>query len=214
MFTRLSDAIVAGELAENEPLNDHQLAAAFGVSRTPVREALQRLQQLGLVDATPQVGTKVAPVDDDLIVQILEFSGIQSSMVVAMAVPRLSESDRIHAIDLVQALIDAPDPATSFQAGRDFVKFMTDRCGNVMLQRAIADMRFIVLRSIRHIRPILGADPERIACYRRMQDAIRDGDGERAAAAFREQHRLPLRIVERATPDEHDPHEKRPASPR
>lgn len=192
VFKHLSEAIASGELRENEPLHDADIAAAFGVSRTPVREALLRLQRMGLVEAIPHVGTKVAAVDDELVRQTLEFSGLQASMIVAAAVPKLSTADRAHACELVQALIDASDPGVFFRAGREFVGFLTERCENVLLQQAIVDTRIVVLRNLRHITPVLGAAQERAAGYRRLQDAVRRGDGEEAAAAFRAQHRLPL----------------------
>jgi DNA-binding GntR family transcriptional regulator len=60
---RLRAAIVDGTLAPGEVLRDQELAAWLGVSRTPVREALLRLQQAGLVTATPGRSTRVTSLD-------------------------------------------------------------------------------------------------------------------------------------------------------
>ena len=54
-------AIVSGELPGGQPLRDHQLAENLGVSRTPVREALHRLQSEGLVEPRGRTGWAVAP---------------------------------------------------------------------------------------------------------------------------------------------------------
>jgi DNA-binding GntR family transcriptional regulator len=61
VYRALRDALVAGELAPGERLRDQDLAARLGVSRTPVREALQRLEDEGLVETAPRALTRVAP---------------------------------------------------------------------------------------------------------------------------------------------------------
>lgn len=65
--TRIRDAIVSGRLAFGEPLSEAQLAAAFGMSKAPVRAALIELRQKGLVTIAPQAGTLVcSPTADDI----------------------------------------------------------------------------------------------------------------------------------------------------
>ena len=59
----MRDAIVDGTLAPGERLRDQELCAWLGLSRTPVREALSRLEQDGLVETAPQRFTRVAPLD-------------------------------------------------------------------------------------------------------------------------------------------------------
>ena len=63
VFTRLRAAIVDGTFAPGEQLKDNDLAAWLGVSRTPVREALLRLGDAGLVIASPGRSTIVASLD-------------------------------------------------------------------------------------------------------------------------------------------------------
>lgn len=59
----LRRAIVSGELAPGQRLRDQELAARLGVSRTPVREALQRLEDEGLVETRAGAATRVVPLD-------------------------------------------------------------------------------------------------------------------------------------------------------
>ena len=63
VYRRLRDAIVDGTFAPGEQLRDGELAAWLGVSRTPVREALLRLAEAGLVVAQPGRSTTVSPLD-------------------------------------------------------------------------------------------------------------------------------------------------------
>jgi DNA-binding GntR family transcriptional regulator len=59
-YALLRDAVVSAELRPGRRLSENELAARLGVSRTPVREALLRLADDGLVESVPQVGTFVA----------------------------------------------------------------------------------------------------------------------------------------------------------
>ena len=63
VYGRLRDAIVDGSLAPGEQLRDGELADWLGVSRTPVREALLRLAEAGLVVAQPGRSTTVSSLD-------------------------------------------------------------------------------------------------------------------------------------------------------
>jgi GntR family transcriptional regulator, rspAB operon transcriptional repressor len=61
-YVALREAIVAMELVPGVRLSENELAARLGLSRTPVREALARLRDEGLVYVVPQLGTYVAPI--------------------------------------------------------------------------------------------------------------------------------------------------------
>lgn len=62
VFELLRRDIVFGVLRPLEPIRENELAERLGVSRTPVREALLRLANLGLVEIFPQSGTRVSPI--------------------------------------------------------------------------------------------------------------------------------------------------------
>jgi len=63
VFERLRNAILALELPPGSPLSRTELAAQFGISSTPVRDALMRLEEEGLVDVFPQHATVVSRID-------------------------------------------------------------------------------------------------------------------------------------------------------
>src|SRR6476660_6225789 len=90
---RLRDAIVDGTLAPGEVVRDTELATWLGVSRTPVREALLRLGETGLVRSAPGRSTVVAEID---LAEVREAHSVVVAMhrlAVAEAVGRLTHDD-------------------------------------------------------------------------------------------------------------------------
>lgn len=67
VYEHLMQKILGMQLRPFQELSEARLAAEFGVSRTPVREALARLARRGLVDILPQRGTRVSPLSEELI---------------------------------------------------------------------------------------------------------------------------------------------------
>jgi GntR family transcriptional regulator, rspAB operon transcriptional repressor len=85
VYASLRDAIVRADLAPGRQLSENELAASLGVSRTPVREALQRLRDDRLVEIVPQLGTFVSPIstravaDAQFIREALECAAVRAA---------------------------------------------------------------------------------------------------------------------------------------
>ena len=93
VYQRLRDAIVDGTLTPGERLRDQNLAGWLGVSRTPVREALLRLSQAGLVRASPGRSTTVATLDARAIRDAQSVVAAMHRLAVEQAVPQLGPAD-------------------------------------------------------------------------------------------------------------------------
>ncbi|MBB4018442.1 DNA-binding GntR family transcriptional regulator [Chelatococcus caeni] len=76
VMLRLRQAIIEGELALGAIIAEETLAQSFGVSRTPVREALNQLQLQGLVTIRPQVGSFVFRPSPEDISELCEFRSV------------------------------------------------------------------------------------------------------------------------------------------
>ena len=92
-YAALRDAIVDGTLAPGERLRDQELCAWLGLSRTPVREALSRLEQDGLVETEPQRFTRVAPLDRRAARDAFPVVAAVHALAAELAVPRLTAAD-------------------------------------------------------------------------------------------------------------------------
>ena len=138
---RLREAIIDGEFALGEMIPEETLAVSFGVSRTPVREALNQLQLQGLVVVRPQRGSYVfAPTADD-ISAICEFRCVVEPRAAEMA----WRHDREGTIAALRSSIDEMEAA---RASKDSVRYgradtrlheaFFEHCGNSYLQAAYA----------------------------------------------------------------------------
>ncbi len=113
-YTELCRAIVDGTLAPGEKLHDDELCTWLGLSRTPVRGALARLEDEGLVESAPQRFTRVAPLDARCARELFQVLAVMHGLATELAVPRMGhpEVQLLNAAneDYVRALriVDAP----------------------------------------------------------------------------------------------------------
>lgn len=85
--------VLEGTLAPGAVISQVALAAQLGVSRTPLREALRRLQQEGLVEAEPRRRARIAPFDPVDLERVYTSRMLYEPLGVAVTVPRLTEHD-------------------------------------------------------------------------------------------------------------------------
>ena len=73
VLNKLMDWIMDGKLKMGEKLNTEELARQLGVSRMPIREALNRLEKMGLAESVPYVGMKLVSLTQDDLLQIYQM---------------------------------------------------------------------------------------------------------------------------------------------
>lgn len=90
----IENGIVTGEFLPGERLDEVQLATRFGVSRTPIREALIQLNAIGLVDIRPRRGAVVADPAPERVFEMFEVMAEMEGMAGALAARRHTDEDR------------------------------------------------------------------------------------------------------------------------
>ncbi len=123
IFTRLREAILNGTFKPGERLRQEDLAAQFGGSRIPVREALHRLAAGGLVALRPQRGAVVSGFSLEEIPEIYEIRAALDGLVTAMATPRVGTEDLAKLEDILaqmEALVHEGDVRVWSQLDEDF----------------------------------------------------------------------------------------------
>ena len=93
VFNTLRQAILKGELAPGERLMEIQLAERLGVSRTPIREAIRKLELEGLVLMIPRRGAEVARISEKSLKDVLEVRRSLEELAIELACQRMTEED-------------------------------------------------------------------------------------------------------------------------
>lgn len=184
VYRSIRDAIVRGQLAPGEQLRDQELGAWLQVSRTPVREALQRLAQAGLVVAEPGRMTRVAPEDPELILAARQIAAELHGLAIDLAFPALDEAaltEMETANDRLSAALGAGDAEAAIAADDDFHEVALTRSGNPL----IPDHLEVVTATLRraeflHFESVKGsASPEQ---HTEIIAAVRAGEHAHAVA--------------------------------
>lgn len=183
VFERIEKDILSGELKENELLSENKLSKQFGVSRTPVREALRRLEQEGLVSSASGKGTVVLGVDSGDLYDIFEIrmklEGMAASRAAAVITDeQLVEMERV--ADLQQFYLSKGDAASISDADSRFHKLIYKYCGSRVLEDILGGLH----HRIQRFRRISMGSPERaersVSEHRAILEALRERDAEKA----------------------------------
>lgn len=93
VFHTLRQAILKGDMEPGERLMEIRLAKKLGVSRTPIREAIRKLELEGLVIMIPRRGAEVAGITEKNLRDVLEVRKSLEELAIELAVKRMSEAD-------------------------------------------------------------------------------------------------------------------------
>ncbi|NLZ43653.1 MAG: GntR family transcriptional regulator [Clostridia bacterium] len=93
VFETLREAIITGQLPPGERLMEIQLAEELGVSRTPVREAIRKLELEGLVAMIPRKGAYVAGISLKDLIEVFEIRGALEGLAAALAAERITDEE-------------------------------------------------------------------------------------------------------------------------
>ncbi len=93
VFKTLREAIITGELKPGERLMEIKLAKELGVSRTPVREAIRKLELEGLVIMTARKGAEVAPINEKDLMEVLEIRKTLEGLACELAASNATKSN-------------------------------------------------------------------------------------------------------------------------
>ena len=103
VYVRLKDAILTGSLRPMERITENKVAASYGLSRTPVREAFRRLETEGLIQVIPQRGSFVSQPSVEDILEIYQIRMPLECMSARIAAERIEEDQLEELESLVSA---------------------------------------------------------------------------------------------------------------
>ncbi|WP_243408920.1 GntR family transcriptional regulator [Microbacterium sp. TPD7012] len=191
VFQHIGRQIVEGTLAPGQRIRDLDVAERMHVSRTPVREALQRLERLGMVTMYPSRYTEVTEVTTDTVAQSLAFAGYQAGIAARLAVPQLSAAQRAHVAGLVEAMYDSLHDSTLTTDTRwDVFAYLGAHSQNAQHCTVIEETTVALLRNLRHWTVPVDDRERMLQVYVEFHDAVLRGDGDEAERLTRAMHYL------------------------
>jgi DNA-binding GntR family transcriptional regulator len=180
VFLRLLDAIVDGDLLPGEQLYDAEIERWVGVSRTPVREALNQLAAMGLVEILPQRRTRVTPIEPPRLRELIVTVGVLVAGIVRDTTPLLTEADR----DALRAILeDAESSSIGTGLSSDgFLGVFIRRLDNATIARLLKRHLPEVLRALNAAPSQTAAEKARPP-LKALVDAAVAGKADKAARA-------------------------------
>lgn len=190
---QLEEMILDGRLPPGERLDEMELARRFGLSRTPVREAIKSLLAIGLVEVRGRQGTHVAALSIPALIEMFDVMAALEGLCAKLAARRATPQERtamrrVHE-ELVQAY-DVGDPVNFYQVNLKFHDLLYEAAHThfiaeqaIQLRRRIGVYRLRVTYQPGRMFGTLGE-------HVRIMDAIDAGDSETAQKAASEHVQL------------------------
>lgn len=184
VYKTLKQAIMTGELAPDERLMEIHLANKLGVSRTPVREAIRRLEKEQLVVINPRCGAKVAGITDKDVTDALEVRLAIENMAVKLAAQNISKEqlEKLKQINHTMELaVEREDIAGISDADNNLHRAICEAGGNNVLSMITLLLEEHVLRyRVEYIRSIQDFDAL-LQEHKELIRALQAGDEEEAS---------------------------------
>jgi len=187
-YLKLRDAILSGQLKPGQALIEEQLATDLSISRTPLREALAKLEHEGLIDSIPYRGTIVVSTTHSEVMQMMQVRERLEALAIELAILAIPDAEIERATTLIRErlpLLREGDLSAHFECNRQVHGLAGRYCGNAVLEGLIRSFeekahtyRIQKASEVSQVIEIVSSAEEHLAVldmYRRrdMQGAIR-----------------------------------------
>lgn len=184
VFKTLRKGILTGELKPGERLMEIHLANRLGVSRTPIREAIRKLELEGLVTMIPRKGAEVANITEKNLKDVLEVRQALEGLAIELACDRITEEKKLdlrERLDQVEAAVKTGDTSAIASADVAFHDTIVEASGNGRLVQLVSNLgeqmyryRFEYIKDVTKHSQIMRE-------HRIMYESIMEKDKEKAA---------------------------------
>ncbi len=182
VFEKLENDIIHGVYPRGEILTELKLVEQLGVSRTPIREALRRLEQERLIEETGK-GSRVLGITADDLLDIMnireQIEGLAAYYACLNMTPETTQQMQ-HLIDLQDFYFDKWDPEHLRQVDEAFHDMICELSGRTVIRDTLIPLH----RKTRRYRKISMQDKNRAKCtlqeHKDIFQALKNGDADRA----------------------------------
>lgn len=183
VYLRLEEEILGGVLKKGDSLTENSLSERLGASRTPIRGALHRLAEEGLIELVPNKGAVVIGVTADDLMDIYAIRMRLEGLASAQAAKKISNEDKkilCEAVELSEFYVGKRDPERLKELDSQFHNTIYRASGNRLLYKTLSELH----RSIRGYRKLSLTVTDRLKAsvteHRAIYEAIAAGDAEAA----------------------------------
>lgn len=189
-YAIIREAVISGRFARGDRLREEQLALLAGVSRTPVREALRRLDSEGLVDFTPNRGARVTAWSKQELHELYEMRAMLESYGARLAAERITEIELESLASLAKRmeLLSRQGAASADELtilNGDFHRIIVETSRNAQLDSLVRGMMDVTLITRTFQRYSQARMTASTAHHNELVEAFRAGDGAWAEAVMR-----------------------------
>ena len=140
VYAELSQQIISQRLKPGQRLREEQLATRFGISRTPLRDAINRLAQNGLVDIEPRKGASVKQFNIDDVVEVYDIRAVMEGLAARLAAPGLD----LNELNKLKAMFSKKDSRSLIKADTGLHDLLINSCGNKKLVEMLNNIHGLV----------------------------------------------------------------------
>lgn len=191
VFARLQDDIVLGVLKPGTKLGETELAARYGVSRGPLREAIRRLESRRLLERIPHVGTRVASLEAADLIEIYRVREALEGLAARLAAENMTDAEVAGLWELLalhEQQQDLQEDIAYFQHAGDLdfhYRIIQGSHNRTLIDLLIGEIYHRV-RMYRYQFSMTANRPKKaLGEHRRIVEAIEAGDGEMAELLMR-----------------------------
>jgi DNA-binding GntR family transcriptional regulator len=188
-YEKIKEAILNFQFLPNQALVEGDLASQLGISKTPVRDALMRLEKEGLVTRIAYKGTYVSDVNNQDMANIFDIRIVLEGLAIRLATEAICEDDLNHMDILIhkhETALKNHDVSSASAINNEFHNLIVDHCSNPLLQQMLHNLddhlkRYRLLsvsQGMRYDKSI----PEHRAIY----DALKERDPDKAEQAMQQ----------------------------
>jgi len=189
-YLQIKKAILSGMLVPGEPIVETQLAEELGVSRTPVRKAIWRLEQEGFITSAPFKGYYVSKIDSQDIKEIYQLREILECHLVGETARQFTREDLAEiecAVLAADEALEEGDYSAFLESNRRFHHAFDRKYGNERISDVLRNlderMRWILSTEVQDQRDVVEASFQE---HKLIFEAIREGDVESAVSLMRQ----------------------------
>ena len=187
VFKTLRKGILTGELKPGERLMEIHLANKLGVSRTPIREAIRKLELEGLVTMIPRRGAEVAQITRKSMQDVLEVRKVLDTLSVELSCKRISEEEKEQlgqACEAFEQAVESGDFGAIAKADVAFHDIIVEATGNMRLAQMVNNLAEQMYRyRFEYIKDVK-MHSQLVQEHREIYEGILKGETERAKEAI------------------------------